>query len=112
MQSLNTGILKRLPVPLPPREEQAQIHVFIEREARLVNKAITKAEREIELIREYRTRLIADVVTGKLDVRHLAPSPEGIEPEELAALDDDEAPPEDLLEDEESEPAEEADAAD
>ena len=112
MQSLNTGILKRLPVPLPPREEQAQIHVFIEREARLVNKAITKAEREIELIREYRTRLIADVVTGKVDVRHLAPPPESFEPEELAALDDDEALPEDLLEDEESEPAEEADVAD
>ena len=32
------------------------------------------AEREIALIREYRTRLIADVVTGKLDVRRLAPA--------------------------------------
>jgi type I restriction enzyme S subunit len=32
----------------------------------------TSTEREIELIREYRTRLIADVVTGKLDVREAA----------------------------------------
>ena len=31
--------------------------------------AITRARRRIELLREYRTRLIADVVTGKLDVR-------------------------------------------
>lgn len=31
-----------------------------------------RAAREIELIREYRTRLIADVVTGKLDVREAA----------------------------------------
>jgi len=31
-----------------------------------------RARREIELLREYRTRLIADVVTGKLDVREAA----------------------------------------
>jgi len=30
---------------------------------------VKKAQREIDLIREYRTRLIADVVTGKLDMR-------------------------------------------
>ena len=39
--------------------------------------SIEKAQREIDLIREYRTRLIADVVTGKVDVRHLAPPPGG-----------------------------------
>jgi type I restriction enzyme, S subunit len=33
---------------------------------------ITRLEREIELLREYRTRLVADVVTGKLDVREAA----------------------------------------
>ena len=32
----------------------------------------SRLEREIELLREYRTRLIADVVTGKLDVREAA----------------------------------------
>ncbi|HVS15969.1 MAG TPA: hypothetical protein VMV46_18760 [Thermoanaerobaculia bacterium] len=32
----------------------------------------TRLEREIALLREYRTRLIADVVTGKLDVREAA----------------------------------------
>ena len=31
-----------------------------------------RIEREIELLREYRTRLVADVVTGKLDVRPAA----------------------------------------
>jgi len=34
--------------------------------------AISRLEREIELLREYRTRLVADVVTGKLDVRDAA----------------------------------------
>ena len=40
-------------------------------------------EREIDLLREYRTRLIADVVTGKLDVREAAarlPGGRGPEP--------------------------------
>ena len=32
-------------------------------------RTISRLEREIELLREYRTRLVADVVTGKLDVR-------------------------------------------
>ena len=34
--------------------------------------AITRARRQIELVQEYRTKLIADVVTGKLDVREAA----------------------------------------
>jgi type I restriction enzyme S subunit len=34
--------------------------------------AITRLGGEIELLREYRTRLVADVVTGKLDVREAA----------------------------------------
>ena len=38
----------------------------------LPNTALARAEREIGLLREYRTRLIADVVTGKLDVRAAA----------------------------------------
>ena len=36
--------------------------------------AIARARRQIELVQEYRTRLIADVVTGKLDVREAAAS--------------------------------------
>ena len=48
---------------------------------------LTRVQREISLLREYRTRLIADVVTGKLDVRAAAAAlpEEGEEPE---ALDD------------------------
>ena len=36
------------------------------------DKALDRVQREIVLLREYRTRLIADVVTGKLDVREAA----------------------------------------
>ena len=37
-----------------------------------IDSAIARARRQIELVQEYRTRLIADVVTGKLDVREAA----------------------------------------
>jgi len=42
------------------------------RHLRHQNFAISRLEREIDLLREYRTRLVADVVTGKLDVREAA----------------------------------------
>ena len=50
---------------------------------------IDGAEREIDLLREYRTRLIADVVTGKLDVREAAARlpDEADEPEPLDDAD-------------------------
>ena len=50
--------------------------------------AIRKAQHEIDLIREYRTRLITDVVSGKLDVRHFSPEIEA-EPTEPIGMDED-----------------------
>ena len=44
----------------------------MKRNCRLYDTTISRLEREIELLREYRTRLVADVVTGKLDVREAA----------------------------------------
>ncbi|GHO72601.1 restriction modification system DNA specificity domain-containing protein [Ktedonobacter sp. SOSP1-85] len=56
-------------MPWPPLGEQHEIVSFIDKQANVISNAITKAEREIELIKEYRTTLISDVVTGKIDVR-------------------------------------------
>ncbi len=53
-------------------DEQRRILVSIHREALELDDMITRAQRQIDLIREYRTRLIADVVTGKVDMRGLA----------------------------------------
>jgi hypothetical protein len=75
----------RVPVPLP--DEQDEIVQHIERETRRFRNAISTAEHEINLIREFRTRLIADVVTGKLDVRHLAPPPGETELGEIDVID-------------------------
>lgn len=59
-------------VMLPPKREQAEIVRHIEEETVALNTAIARTEREIALMQEYRTRLVADVVTGKLDVRAAA----------------------------------------
>ena len=56
-------------LPLPPIIEQEAITKFLKSELAIVDATNARFEREIELLREYRTRLIADVVTGKLDVR-------------------------------------------
>ncbi len=58
-----------MPLPLPSVVEQEEIVTFIEREEANVARGISKISSETSLLREYRTRLITDVVTGKLDVR-------------------------------------------
>jgi type I restriction enzyme S subunit len=78
-------------MPLPPKEERAAILAAIESEAETINKTLAKVTSEIDLIREYRTRLVADVVTGQLDVRHLAlPEVEESLVESFDARDEDE----------------------
>ena len=67
------GFVANIPVPVPPTiQEQVAICDGLRREQSPVDTAITRLEHEITLLREYRTRLIADVVTGKLDVREVA----------------------------------------
>ena len=69
MANLNTAILKGVPVPVPPIQEQRDLIAFIGQRRRSIDEVIAHTRRQIELMEEYRTRLIADVVTGKLDVR-------------------------------------------
>ena len=56
-------------IPLPPLAEQTAIVQYLDKATVDIDTAIAHARRQIELVQEYRTRLIADVVTGKLDVR-------------------------------------------
>ena len=53
----------------PPLTEQAAIAAHLDKATAAIDAAVACARRQIELLREYRARLIADVVTGKLDVR-------------------------------------------
>ena len=77
--NLNVGRIGSMKVPIPDFEEQTVIAEYLDQAMRITDDKISYAERLIELIEEYRTRLIADVVTGKLDVRNAAeelPQPE------------------------------------
>jgi type I restriction enzyme S subunit len=77
---------------VPDVFEQEQIAKQLDIETAAVNEAIAKVEDEIKLIREYRDRLIADVVTGHVDVRGWRLGPDDVaSDEELAALGEDEA---------------------
>ncbi len=61
--------IKSARLPLPPLPEQTAIVAYLDKATADIDTAIARARRQIELLREYRTRLIADVVTGKLAVR-------------------------------------------
>ena len=64
--------LGRVLIPVAPPKEQRKIAQAIDERLARVHAAIDRARRQIELLQEYSTRLIADVVTGKLDVREAA----------------------------------------
>jgi type I restriction enzyme S subunit len=78
--NLNPTRYGRLPIPLPPGPEQVAITNYILEQTSYLNIGISMTKREIELLNEYRTRLIADVVTGKLDVREAAATLPEVDP--------------------------------
>ena len=69
---LSLDDVKNYQILLPPLAEQTAIVEHIDKATADIDAAIGRAHRQIDLIQEYRTRLIADVVTGKLDVREAA----------------------------------------
>ena len=100
-EGLTLDSIKNFWVLVPSFKEQQEILEFISEESEEINQAISHTHREIELMREYRDRLIADVVIGQVDVRGNE-VPETVEDastetaDELDALDDlDEATTED-----------------
>ena len=81
-------------VPIPDVTEQEKITEWLDVETAEINEAITCVEEEIRLVREYRDRLIFDVVTGQIDVRGWQPGPDDVvSDDDLAALGDDEVEP-------------------
>jgi type I restriction enzyme S subunit len=96
-QDLGLGRMKDIVLPVPPRALQEILVVELQRGLADARESIEAIEREISLLLELRTRLISDVVTGKLDVREAATQ---FPAEDLTAesIDDSEA----ILEDEEA----------
>jgi len=69
---INVSEIKALAVIVPPRHEQDAICESLDADLAAFDAASSRMHREIDLLRKYRARLIADIVTGKLDVREAA----------------------------------------
>lgn len=64
------------PIAVPPPVEQERIVAHIDWETAKLDTLISKYQRELELLAEYRASLISHAVTGKIDVRGLVePTP-------------------------------------
>ncbi|HAI87347.1 MAG TPA: hypothetical protein DCL63_10220 [Firmicutes bacterium] len=61
--------MRHFRVALPPIDEQVRIVELVNHKTTSIERAVHHIRQETDLLLEYRTRLIADVVTGKLDVR-------------------------------------------
>ena len=77
---LNAEELGSASLLLPSPAEQTAITDYLNQMLSDTDNVIERTNREIGLLREYRTRLIADVVTGKLDVREEAAALPAVEP--------------------------------
>jgi type I restriction enzyme S subunit len=88
---INVADVKALTVAVPPREEQDAIVAYLDACLARADGTAAALARNVTLSREYRTRVVADVVTGKLDVREAAARlpgedfdvPEACEPDEV-----------------------------
>lgn len=65
---LSVDRVKNLLIPVPPTEEANLIRSFVLKQTFQIDSTISKIEKEIELLHEYRTALISEVVTGKVKV--------------------------------------------
>ena len=69
-QNLNWQGLKKLDIPLPPLDEQQAIVTYINDKTAKVESLITELQAEIDYLKEYKQRLIADCVTGQVNVQN------------------------------------------
>ncbi len=68
-QNINYQVLGRKIIPIPPLEEQLAIVSHIEKMCSKVNSLIIGLKAEIEYLKEYKQSLIADCVTGQINVQ-------------------------------------------
>ncbi len=80
LASTNSRTLRAFPIFLPPLKEQLAIVEALSKRTVALNNAVDQVRRRISLLSEYRTRLISDVVTGKLDVREAAAALPEVDP--------------------------------
>lgn len=67
--NIGKGDFRKILLIIPPKDEQTQIVNYLVTEMNRIDLVISKIEREIEIVEEYKTSIIAEAVTGKIDVR-------------------------------------------
>lgn len=93
LQNLSNQNFYKIKSILPPLDEQDQILAYIEEHTSTINAAQKVIQEQINAVKEYHSRLISDVVTGKIDVRDAAknlPEIETLEPAESELSEEDE----------------------
>ena len=80
---LSVDRIKNLPIPCPNYQEQIKIEEFIQNESSNIDTLISKYQKQIDLMQEYRTSIISQAVTGKIDVREWEPRKKKYKTEEL-----------------------------
>lgn len=71
--NISQDVVRSIRIPLPPSTEQKEIIEFIKSETSTIDTLISKYQKQIDLMQEYRTSLISQAVTGKIDVREWEP---------------------------------------
>jgi type I restriction enzyme S subunit len=93
MPKISQAHIRGWRTPLPPLSEQGAVVAHVASEAVVIDAATDRAHREIELLNEFRARLTSDVVTGQVDVRHIAATLPELDPDarigDVGAIDDD-----------------------
>ena len=62
--------MRNIFVPLPPKDEQQSIVAYIEKKCEKIDKLASELQSEIDYLKEYKQRLIADCVTGQVNVQN------------------------------------------
>lgn len=88
IENIGADKYSQLPVILPTLKEQIGIVNFIKSETKVIDRTISTIEKELSLVEEYKTALIAEAVTGRIDVRDFE-IPETVEEESYEELEED-----------------------
>lgn len=72
INQLTTGNLSGIMIAIPPEDEQTKIANYLDNKTKSIDDQTDREQKSIELLKEYRTALISEVVTGKFDVRENA----------------------------------------
>ena len=72
-EGLELNDVRNLIIPLPPRKEQKKIVIHLDEKINVIDKTVDQLQNQINKMQSYRTSLISEAVTGKIDVRNFKP---------------------------------------